>query len=130
MMESFGSAWEGNQDDFEKQNVFIQVQNGKPIRVDTPTHKFRELLDHYNASCKDESQKLPTIRLHDLRHTMITYLLANGLDPMTASKRAGHSKPSTTMDIYGEVLKSQDRKAANMLESMFFKPTGSDSSLE
>ena len=120
MMMRFGSAWEGRRDDFEKQNVFIQVQNGKPIRVDTPSHKFREILDRYNASCEDEIQRLPIIRLHDLRHTMITYLLANGLDPMTASKRAGHSKPSTTMDIYGEVLKSQDRKAANMLQDLFF----------
>ena len=120
LMMRLGSAWEGHRDDFQKQNVFIQVQNGMPICVDAPSHKFREILDRYNASCEDESQRLPIIRLHDLRHTMITYLLVNGLDPITASKRAGHSKPSTTMDIYGEVLKSQDKKAAQLLENMFF----------
>lgn len=120
MMMQFGSAWEGRRDDFEKQNVFIQTQNGRPIRVDTPTHKFREILDHYNASCEDESQKLPIIRLHDLRHTMITMLINNGMDIETLSKRAGHSKPSITMDVYGHALKSQDRKAASILEDMFF----------
>lgn len=116
-----GSKWEGyEREDFDKQNVFIQTQNGKAIKVDTPTHKFREILDRYNAACEDESQKLPIIRLHDLRHTMITMLINNGMDIETLSKRAGHSKPSITMDVYGHALKSQDRKAASILEDMFF----------
>ena len=120
LMMRFGSAWEGHREDFDKQNVFIQLQNGKPIKVDSPTHKFRSILDHYNASCEDKSQQLPIIRLHDLRHTMITMLINNGMDIETLSKRAGHSKPSITMDVYGHALKIKDRKAANILEDMFF----------
>lgn len=120
MMMEYGSAWEGHREDFGQQNIFIQLQNGRPIRVDAPTQKFRMILDRYNATCEDESQKLPIIRLHDLRHTMITMLINNGMDIETLSKRAGHSKPSITMDVYGHALKSQDRKAASILEDMFF----------
>lgn len=119
MMMEYGSAWEGRWDDFEKQNVFIQVQNGAPIRVDTPTHKFREILNRYNASCESEDQKLPIIRLHDLRHTMATLLLAENTNIETVSHRLGHSKASITLDVYGHALPDKDRQAAQALEKMF-----------
>ena len=102
-----------------KNNVFIQLDNGLPMHIDTPTHKFKEILQTYNDSCTNEADKLPLIRLHDLRHTSATLLLSRGTDIETVSNRLGHAKASVTLDIYGHALKEMDEAAANTLNSMF-----------
>lgn len=116
-----GTAWKGHrnskEDSFEENNLFIQF-DGSPIHLSTPGHKFREIIDLYNSTCEKEEDKLPVIRLHDLRHTSATLLLSDGTDIETVSRRLGHSKASVTLDIYGHALPENDRKAAEALESM------------
>ena len=58
-------------------------------------------------------------KISDLfRHTSATLLLANGTDIETVSHRLGHSKASTTLDIYGHAMKKMDSKASDTLESI------------
>ena len=85
--------------------------------VSTPTHKFKENLKLYNDTHELEDQ-LPDISLHELRHTSATLLLANGTDIETVSHRLGHSKASTTLDVYGHAMKKMDSKASDTLESI------------
>jgi integrase len=66
-----------------------------------------------------EAEKLPSIRLHDLRHTAATLLLSEGVDIETVSHRLGHSKASITLDVYGHALETKDRAAADKLEELF-----------
>ena len=120
LSEELGSAWKGyRDDDFDKNWIFIDLTNGNRMCIDTPTHKFREILDSYNKTVQKEEDKLPIIRLHDLRHTSATLLLANGTDIETVSKRLGHSRASITLDIYGHALKEKDVTASNTLERLF-----------
>jgi integrase len=56
--------------------------------------------------------------LHSLRHTNITLQLLAGVPLVTVSARAGHSKVSTTSDIYSHVVQSSDRQAAEMLDEL------------
>ena len=56
---------------------------------------------------------------HSLRHTNISLQLAMGIPVTTVSSRAGHSRTSTTTDIYGHLIKSNDRLAAEKLDSLF-----------
>ncbi len=123
-----GTAWKGHRnglkddgtaDTFDENNIFIQLDNGLPVHLSTPGHKFHEILDLYNATCEHEEDKLPDIRLHDLRHTGATLLLGNNADIETVSHRLGHSKASVTLDIYGHALPENDKQAADMLEAMF-----------
>lgn len=121
---SLGSAWQGA-DDFEDANIFIQ-STGKMIDLNTIGHKFREILERYNrmvdAAIKEgmatEQDKLPLIRLHDLRHTSATLLIGSGCDIETVSKRLGHSKASVTLDVYAHPLEENDYTAAQMLDKM------------
>ncbi len=125
---SMGTAWMGHRniidkdgkktDCFDDNNVFIQY-DGNPINLSTPTHKFGEIIEMYNKTCDKEEEKLPKIRLHDLRHTSLTLLLSENTDIETVARRAGHSKASVTLDIYGHYLPDKDKKASDSLSDMF-----------
>ena len=114
-----GTAW----NDFnllsrEERPVFTQIDSGKRMDLATPSHKFKELLDRYNKSVPEE-EKLPQIRLHDLRHTSATMLLSNHTDIETVSHRLGHSKASVTLDVYGHWTEETDEEASLTLERLF-----------
>lgn len=116
---SLGTTWQGKHGKMYN-NSFIFIQsNGKQMNINTPYHKFKEIISNYNALVEDESKKLPDIRFHDLRHTTATLLLSENVDIETVSHRLGHSKTSVTLDIYGHALKSKDITASNKLESLF-----------
>lgn len=55
---------------------------------------------------------LPTIRLHDIRHSYVTALLGNGVALKVVSQRIGHSSPIVTMTIYQHVMPADDVAAA------------------
>lgn len=56
---------------------------------------------------------VPTIRLHDLRHTHATLMLKHGIPLKVVSERLGHSTPAFTMAVYQHVLPGMQRDAAN-----------------
>ncbi len=123
-----GTAWKGHRngknddgtrDSFDENTIFIQPDNGLPIHLSTPNHKFHEIVDLYNATRKKEEEKLPRIRLHDLRHTGATLLLGEKTDIETVSHRLGHAKASVTLDIYGHALPENDKQAADTLAALF-----------
>lgn len=117
-----GSAWEGYRGkDFDNNFVFIDQTDGTVIDTKTPSNKFRKIIDLYNKSVENEEDRLPIIRLHDLRHTSATLLLASGSDIETVSHRLGHSKASITLDIYGHAMEETDQKASDILEKVLSK---------
>ncbi len=57
-------------------------------------------------------QGFPRIRLHDLRHSHATHLLAAGTNVRVTSERLGHASVAFTLDVYGHVLPGQQADAA------------------
>jgi integrase len=55
---------------------------------------------------------LPPIRLHDLRHTHATHMLAAGVHPKVVQERLGHSSITMTLDLYSHVTPGMQRDAA------------------
>ena len=55
------------------------------------------------------------LRFHELRHTNISLMIVNGVDFRTAIERAGHSKVSTTMDIYSHAFPENDRAVPDLI---------------
>ncbi|CBH27274.1 DNA breaking-rejoining enzyme, catalytic core domain protein [Listeria seeligeri serovar 1/2b str. SLCC3954] len=70
-----------------------------------------------------KSQKLtpdlPTIRFHDLRHSHASFLIANGEDRFTISKRLGHSSPLFTEMVYGHLFPDKQNSITSLLEGTF-----------
>ena len=92
--------------DENSEKVFTH-EDGRPISPICLSAWFKKFIMNYN---------FPNIKLHSLRHTYASLLLANGTSLPIVSKRLGHSQVSTTSDIYAHVIKSADEKAANITE--------------
>ena len=58
--------------------------------------------------------KLPRIRLHDLRHTHASILLAANVPVKVVSERLGHATPVFTMTQSQHVLPGMQAEAAKM----------------
>lgn len=80
--------------------------DGEPWGPQSTSRRFARL--------KRKAAVRPEIDLHGLRHTMITELLAAGVDPRTVMGRAGHSSEATTMTVYAKVRPAVDAAAAEL----------------
>jgi integrase len=58
------------------------------------------------------------VRLHGLRHSHATHMLAAGVHPKIASERLGHSKVGITLDLYSHVLPGMQEGAASQVDAM------------
>ena len=63
-----------------------------------------------------EASRLPNIRLHDLRHSAASNLLANGSSVVEAQYWLGHSQPSTTLNIYSHVDSLARQRVSERIE--------------
>ncbi len=57
--------------------------------------------------------------IHSLRHTNITLQITSGVPLVTVSGREGHSRTSTTTDIYSHFIQSSDTVVASTLDNFF-----------
>ncbi len=64
---------------------------------------------------------LRRIRLHDLRHSCATFLLAQGVHPRVVMELLGHSQISLTMETYSHVLPDAMREAIGRMEALLGK---------
>lgn len=61
---------------------------------------------------------LPRIRVHDLRHSCASYLLSQGLDVITVSKRLGHADVTTTLNTYAHLMPSSEERTNTLVDGM------------
>ena len=60
--------------------------------------------------------EVPRIRIHDLRHTTATLLLAQGITLKAVSERLGHANPTITLQTYAHVSATLQREAAQTMD--------------
>lgn len=82
----------------------------KPLNQSTVFLQF----NHYVRK-----SKVKKIRLHDFRHSHASYLINRGYDIQIVSKRLGHNKVSTTLDIYAHLYPNKEDEAVEMMEDDF-----------
>ena len=66
-------------------------------------------------------------RLHDLRHTSATMALLAGVPAKVVQQRLGHSRISTTMDVYSHVTQDLQRSASDLIERVMLGGDGATS---
>lgn len=97
-------------------NLIFTGINGGFISKKTISDWFRRFLIR---------NKLKRITFHGLRHTSATILLASGIPLKNVAERLGHSRASTTANIYAHAIPRIDRDAANVFSNIL--STGSRS---
>jgi integrase len=73
----------------------------RPVDPDAPNHLLARV-------CRRAG--LPPIRVHDLRHTYGSLLLARGAPLELVSERMGHANPTITLGIYRHLLDEERRE--------------------
>jgi integrase len=72
-----------------------------------------------------EKSGLPKVRIHDLRHTCATLLIAEGAHAKAIQRHLGHSSIQITFDTYGHLLPDEQDRVAGALDETFRKANGS-----
>ncbi len=65
-----------------------------------------------------EKLDVPTISLHDLRHTHATIMLKAGVPVKVVSERLGHASAAFTMSVYQHVLPGTQAEAAAVFANL------------
>ena len=62
------------------------------------------------------------IRVHDLRHSHVAYLINQGVQPLIIKERLGHRDIKITLNTYGHLYPSQQKEVAEMLDQQRKSP--------
>jgi integrase len=100
--------------------VFASTVGG-PIDHRNDTRAFKALLVLAKIRCNEAATRdgknrlVPRVRLHDLRHTAASLLLAQGVPARVVMELLGHSQIGITMNIYSHVMPTQLAAAADAI---------------
>ena len=75
----------------------------------------RNVLREFKSILK--TAKLPHRRIHDLRHSCVTLLAAQGVPIKTISEILGHSDVRLTQNVYQHVSMESKREAMTKMEN-------------
>jgi len=95
--------------EFTNDRLLFCEFDGKPIKPNTVSQYWIRLLKRLNY---------PSIRFHDIRHTMASWMLIQGVNPKIVQERLGHASISTTLDIYSHVTPGMQRQAADGFDKL------------
>jgi integrase len=94
--DEWGSAW-------VRSGYVFTYENGEPLKPQYATRLFEKLR---------KAAKLPSMTFHGQRHENASLMIASGTDIAVVAKRLGHSSLQITSDIYGHLIGSASRDAA------------------
>lgn len=98
-------------DKFNDSNLVICHPNGKACAVNSIDNNLAKLRKRLN---------LRYFRLHDLRHTALSFLYHNGMNDVQVAQVAGHAKASYTRDIYLGNPSDPSPIAANLMNRLLY----------
>lgn len=98
---------------WEEHGLVFTQRNGRPLDPDHFSQDFVRL---------SKEAGLPRIRLHDVRHSHATLLLAAGVNPKVASERLGHHSVAFTLDVYSHVVPGMQAEAAEKIADLIHAP--------
>ena len=64
-----------------------------------------------------EKAGVKKIRVHDLRHSHVAYLIHQGVEPLMIKQRLGHKDIKITLNTYGHLYPNEQKKLAEMLNT-------------
>ncbi|NKG21131.1 tyrosine-type recombinase/integrase [Paeniglutamicibacter terrestris] len=90
----------------------FRTSTGSPIRHSTFFKYWRRALDALNYPAGAGNRP----RIHDIRHSHASIMLANGMNIYELSRRLGHESIQTTIDRYSHLSPDANFRSANIAE--------------
>jgi integrase len=98
-------------DGWVETGLVFTVENGAALDPESISRYWRQAV---------KKSMLPSIRLHDLRHTHATLALQAGIHPKVVSERLGHATISITLDTYSHAIPAMQEEAAALIAGLVF----------
>jgi site-specific recombinase XerD len=105
---AWGAGWTDS-------GLVVTCEDGRPMHPETFSGTFTRLAARAG---------LPPIRLHDLRHSTASILLARGVHPKVVSELLGHATIALTLDTYSHVIPSLHEEAAGVMAAAVLDSAG------
>ena len=102
MRQKAGDLWQEN-------GLIFTSSRGTPCNPSNMRIDFNKTLNEASLS---------HVRFHDLRHTAASLMLNHNIPVIVTSRMLGHSKPSTTLDIYGHLYCEMQDEAAQLMDRL------------
>ena len=124
----------------ERDVITTPKTEGSVRTIEIPEFLKKEILEYYNRMYKYpkdarlfpvgheavqhkmkrnmEKTGVKRIRVHDLRHSHASYLIHQGIQPMIIKERLGHTDIRMTLNTYGHLYPSEQKKVAALLDQM------------
>ena len=80
-----------------------------PVVAEAVQHKMKRHI---------EKAEVKKIRVHDLRHSHVAYLIHEGFEPSLIKQRLGHKDIKITLNTYGHLYPNEGRKLADELDRL------------
>ena len=97
-----GSRWRNDW------NLVFTSRTGKPLDERNVLRRFQYLL---------ALAELPKMRIHDLRHSAVAILIAQGVNIKAISELLGHSSVAFTLQVYGHLLEETKQETADKMDA-------------
>jgi integrase len=97
-----GSRWNNPWD------LVFTSRNGRPLDERGVLREFQDVLSLAG---------LPKMRLHDLRHSAVAILIAQGVNIKAISELLGHSSVAFTLQVYGHLLEETRKETADKMDA-------------
>jgi integrase len=91
-------------------DLVFTMEDGRPIHAAT-------LLRHFYYPLLRRAE-LPRVRFHDLRHSVATLLLGQGVHAKIVADLLGHANIGVTLDVYSHVTPTMQRQAIDALSAV------------
>ena len=99
----------------EKNN--LKFQNEEQLIFSNSENSFTELTHPRLWLMRiNKRAGLPMLSPHALRHSFVSTLVNNGVDPHSVSKLLGHASVATTLDIYADIFQEKQMEASRIVE--------------
>jgi integrase len=103
-----GSRWSGN-----PLGLVFTSSLGTPLDARNVLRMFQALL---------ADAKIPKMRIHDLRHSAASILIAQGVSAKAISELLGHSAVAFTLQVYGHLMEDTRREVASRMDDALSIP--------
>ena len=80
-------------------------------------HKALEPNECYSWRAERKLEPIPSIGLHECRHTFASLMIAAGVNAKALSTYMGHASITITLDRYGHLMPGNEDKAAGLLDA-------------